>query len=287
MYRVTKKEKRLVWYVSAVLGVAISLSAIIVVVGLRANLSIGWDNLVVLGFIVALFPPATVDLLDSTWRSAIDKNIPKFLREVAEAGRSGLTLTRAIEVSSQRKYGPLTKELQKVVAQLSWGVSLEHAMESFSERVDTLLGKRTAHLIIEVSRSGGDVQEVLESINKHIGDLQSIERERKSSLRPYVAIVYIAVGIFLFTDILLVNTFFKEVTRLQEVQKTVVSGALLQSAIDVPQLIRVLFHTSIVQAFFGGLVAGKMGESSSGAGMKHALILMIVSFLAFFFFVWR
>ncbi len=287
MYKITKKEKRLVWYISTVLGVAISLSAIIVVGALRANLSIGWDNLVVLGFIVALFPPATVDMLDSTWRSAIDRNIPKFLREVAEAGRSGLTLTRAIEISAQRKYGPLTKELRRVVAQLSWGVSLEHAMESFSERVDTLLGRRTARLIIEVSRSGGDVQGVLESINKHIGDLQAIERERKSSLRPYVAIVYIAVAIFLFTDILLINTFFKEVSRLQEVQQTVVSGALLQSAIDVPQLVRVLFHTSIVQAFFGGLVAGKMGEGSSGAGMKHALILMIVSFLSFFFFVWR
>ncbi len=287
MYRITKKEKRLVWYVSAVLGVTISLSAIIVVGALRANLSIGWDNLVVLGFIVALFPPATVDLLDSTWRSAIDRNIPKFLREVAEAGRSGLTLTRAIEISAQRKYGPLTKELQKVVAQLSWGVSLEHAMESFAERVDTLLGKRTAHLIIEVSRSGGDVQEVLESINKHIGDLQSIERERKSSLRPYVAIVYIAVGIFLFTDILLINTFFKEIARLQDIQQTVSTGALLQTSMDVPQLSRVLFHTSVVQAFFGGLVAGKMGEGASGAGMKHALILMLVSFLSFFFFVWR
>ncbi len=287
MYRVTQKEKRLVWYVSAGLGVAISLSAIILVGALRANLSIGWDNLVVLGFIVALFPPAAVDMLDSTWRSAIDRNIPKFLREVAEAGRSGLTLTRAIEISAQRKYGPLTKELQKIVAQLSWGVSLEHAMESFSERVDTLLGRRTAHLIIEVSRSGGDVQEVLESINKHIGDLQNIERERKSSLRPYVAIVYIAVGIFLFTDILLINTFFKEISRLEEAQKTVVSGALLQTTIDVPQLVRVLFHTSVVQAFFGGIVAGKMGEGSTGAGLKHALILMVVSFIAFFLFVWR
>jgi len=31
---------------------------------------------------------------------------------------------------------------------------------------------------------------------------------------------------------------------------------------------------SIIQAFFGGLVAGKMGEGTMNAGLKHSVILM-------------
>jgi flagellar protein FlaJ len=285
--KVSRKEKKLVWVVSVALGTAIITSAIVVNLVLGTSLGLNWDDFAVLALMVAVFPPAAVDLIDSSWKNGIDKNIPKFLREVAEAGRSGLTLTRAIEISAQRKYGPLTDELRKLVAQMSWGITLEKALEFFSQRVDTLLARRTAHLVGEVSRAGGDVQEVLESVNKHITDLHQIERERKSSIRPYVAIVYVAVTIFLVTDILLIKTFFEEIAKLQQLQMEVASGALLQITLDVPTSTRVLFHTSIVQAFFGGLIAGKMGEGELGAGLKHCLILMLVSFLAFFLLVWR
>lgn len=246
-----------------------------------------WDTFVIVALMLGLFPPAAVNVIDSIWRAGVDKNIPRFLREVAEAGRSGLTLTRAIEVSAQRKYGPLSKELQRVMTQLSWGISLESAMKSFAERVDTTLGRRTALLIIEVSRSGGDVQEVLESINKHISDLYMLERERMSAIRPYISIIYVAAIIFLATDLLLIKTFFGEIAKLQEAQKGVISGALLNISMDVPTLTKVLFHTSVIQGFFGGLVAGKMGEGSIGAGLKHSLILIAISFIAFLFFVWR
>jgi len=287
MPRITKREKRLVAYVSIALALAIALSAFLVTFMLGAQLALSWDAFIVLALMIGLFPPSAVNVIDSSWRASIDKNIPKFIREVAEAGRSGLTLTRAIEVSAQRKYGPLSNELQRVVAQLSWGVPLEESLRSFAERVDTTLGRRTAQLIIEVSRSGGDVQEVLESINKHVSDLYMLERERKSSIRPYIAIIYVAAIIFLFTDILLIKTFLAEIATLQESQKEVTTGALLTISLDVPTLTNILFHTAVIQGFFGGLVAGKMGEGMIGAGLKHCLILIVVSFLAFFLIVWR
>lgn len=287
MPRITKREKRLVAYVSIALALAIALSASLVTFLLGAQLALPWDTFIVLALMIGLFPPSAVNVIDSSWRVSIDKNIPKFLREVAEAGRSGLTLTRAIEVSAQRKYGPLSSELQRVVAQLSWGVPLEECLRSFAERVDTTLGRRTAQLIIEVSRSGGDVQEVLESINKHVSDLYMLERERRSSIRPYIAIIYVAAVIFLFTDILLIKTFLSEIATLQESQKEVTTGALLTISLDVPTLTKLLFHTAVIQGFFGGLVAGKMGEGTIGAGLKHCLILIVVSFLAFFLIVWR
>jgi flagellar protein FlaJ len=49
----------------------------------------------------------------------------------------------------------------------------------------------------------------------------------------------------------------------------------------------ILFHTAIIQGFFGGLVAGKMGEGAIGNGLKHSLILIAITFLAFFLLVWR
>ena len=287
MPKVSTGEKRLVAYVSIGLALAIAISTIVVVFLYGAQLMLPWDSFLILALMVGLFPSAVVNVIDSRWKAGIDKNIPRFLREVAEAGRSGLTLTRAIEVSAERKYGPLSKELERVATQLSWGISLEDSMRSFAERMETTLARRTALLIIEVSRSGGDVQEVLESVNKHVSDLYLLERERKSAIRPYIAIIYVAAIIFLFTDILLIKTFFSQIANLQNIQKEVTTGALLTISLDVPTLSKVLFHTSIIQSFFGGLVAGKMGEGSIGAGLLHCLILIAISFLSFLLVVWR
>jgi flagellar protein FlaJ len=43
---------------------------------------------------------------------------------------------------------------------------------------------------------------------------------------------------------------------------------------------RLFFHMTVVQSLFGGLVAGKMGEGTINAGLKHSLILMICGYLA-------
>jgi hypothetical protein len=48
-----------------------------------------------------------------------------------------------------------------------------------------------------------------------------------------------------------------------------------------------MFHAVIVQALVGGLVAGKMSEAKIGAGLKHALILLVIGFISFLIFVWR
>jgi flagellar protein FlaJ len=40
---------------------------------------------------------------------------------------------------------------------------------------------------------------------------------------------------------------------------------------------------SIIQAFFGGLVAGKMGEGTMSAGLKHSVILLACGYIAFKF----
>jgi flagellar protein FlaJ len=37
---------------------------------------------------------------------------------------------------------------------------------------------------------------------------------------------------------------------------------------------------AVIQAFFGGLVAGKMGEGTVSAGLKHSLMLMVCGYLA-------
>src|SRR5205809_2520441 len=52
----------------------------------------------------------------------IERRLPDFLRDVAEAGRFGMTLADAIVVSGGGRYGKLTPEIKKMAAQITWGV---------------------------------------------------------------------------------------------------------------------------------------------------------------------
>jgi flagellar protein FlaJ len=256
---------------------------------MHSNLPLTWDQMLVIALMITLFPPAVIEFMNLQWERGIDKNIPRLLREIAESGQTGLTLTRAIEVSSERDYGPLTKELKQLVVQLSWGSSLEDALRSFAIRAKTKLAQRTAELIIEVARSGGDTQAVMEQVNRHIGELQSIDRERYAAMRPYSAVVYIAFGVFLFTDIMLIKSFFTQIVALQaKVMATSGGGGSVfagAGSVDVNFLKQALFHAVIIQAVFGGLIAGKMSEGRLGAGLKHTLILLLIALVAFVVFV--
>jgi len=85
MPKISQKERRLVTYVSIALAMAIIVSTLLMALVAGANFPIPWDTFMVVALMIGLFPPAAVNVIDSMWRASVDRNIPRFLREVAEA----------------------------------------------------------------------------------------------------------------------------------------------------------------------------------------------------------
>jgi len=280
--RVPKEDRKIVYLVSVFIAVMVAGSALIVNFVLHVPTRPRWDDLMVLGIIVGVFPAAITGLMDKRWRNAIDKNMPYLIKEISEGTRAGLSFPRAIESSAQRQYGPLTKEIKRVVAQLSWGATLDEALRGFADRADTPSTRRTTLLLLEASRSGGNIQEILEAIYDHTNTLDMVERERKSRIRPFIWISYMAFAIFVGVGILIFKIFFSQIAQVWAGAGT----GLFAQPIDIDAVTRVFFHMAIIEAFVGGLIAGKMGDGSVGAGLKHALVLMVAGYLVFYFFVW-
>jgi len=267
MPKVESVEKKIAWVVSGTLGLIICLTAVLL---LRGNLL--FDEYLLLAVVVTVFPPAVLDYVDYRWRRSIDKRLPDLFRSIVQAQKSGMTLPQALEEASKRDYGSLSRELKKMVAQMSWGIPFEEALQSFGKRVDTALVRRTVPLILEAHRSGGNVEKIFEPLESFVQTTLTFDEERKTQTRPYLAIVYVAYFVFLFTIVMLFKSFFVDITEF----------ATTQAALMSPQDARsVFFHMSAIQAFFGGLVAGKMGEGTVGGGLKHSVILLISGYLAF------
>ncbi len=168
------------------------------------------DDLVFLSFLVAITPIAVLDYIDFKWKKSVDAKLPELFRSIVQAQETGMTLIQALEEAAKRDYGPLTSELRKMTAQISWGASFEEALLAFGKRVGTVLTLRTVPMIIEASRSGGRVEKVFDPMGKFIQTTVLLEKERKTQTRPYIAIIYVALFVFLFTIVILFKTFFKK-----------------------------------------------------------------------------
>ena len=266
MSKIDPKLKKLSWIISAASAIAIILFGVLIFWGTST-----FDELVFFAIIAAVFPPAILTYVDYRWKRAIDEHLPDLFRSIVQAQETGMTLPQALEEAAKRDYGPLTAELRKMTAQISWGTSFEEALLGLGKRVDTVLVQRTVPMIIEASRSGGHVEKVFDPMGKFIQTTLLLDKERRTQTRPYIAIIYVAFLVFLFTIILLFKSFFVNLVQLPSLGTTVIAPEDMK---------RMFFHMTTIQAFFGGLVAGKMGEDTVIAGLKHCLIMMLCGYLA-------
>jgi len=264
--KIEEKAKKIAWIVSAALALTIILLARFLFWGSQM-----FDEFVFFAIIVGLFPPAVLSYVDFKWRRAIDEHLPDLFRSIVQAQETGMTLPQALEEAAKRDYGPLRVELKKMTAQISWGMSFEDALLAMGRRVNTVLVQRTVPMIIEAGRSGGHVEKVFDPLGKFIQTTLLLDKERRAQTRPYIAIIYVAFFVFLFTIVLLFKSFFVSVEGLPMLGSAVMSSLEMQ---------RLFFHMTSVQAFFGGVVAGKMGDGTVSAGLKHSLILMLCGYVA-------
>jgi flagellar protein FlaJ len=272
MIKIEKHIKKMTWAISLSLGVSILTVAILL---LRDKPLL--DDFLFIATIVALLPPTIINLLENRWRAAIDMHLPDLFRSIVQAQQTGMTLPNALEEAAKRDYGPLSLELKKIINQMSWGWSFEAAFEDFGRRADTALVKSTMPLIVEASRSGGRVEKVFAPMKSFIQTNLAMQKDRTAQTRPYTAIIYIAFYVFIFTVVLLFKAFFVNI------ESSPVFGV---SALTAEGAGRVFFHMSFIQALFGGLLAGKMGEGSVFSGLKHSVVLMISGYAALRVVVW-
>lgn len=283
----TKKGKTVVRSVIAGVVILVALTQISAYTGIVMLQDIG----LVGGFIIAILPTVMIQLNESKRRDNIDRNLPFFLLSIGGSVKAGMSLIRAIEETADRNMGSLTPELQNLRANISWGMPVDEAFDNFVERVDTRMARRVMVLLKLSMNIGGDVAGTIDVIQKHVTEMANVEKERKAALQPYIYTIYISFAVFLGITLILITQFFVEIENVQETLRAAIEGSAIGTGgvkgfdsilnISVPMLKKTVFHMTIVEAIFGGLAAGKIGESSIIAGVKHVVVMTILAVVAF------
>ncbi|MFH0962293.1 MAG: type II secretion system F family protein [archaeon] len=215
---------------------------------------------------------------------AIEDKFPDFLRSLAEAQKSGITLIDAILQARDVDYGALSPEIQKMSAQLSWGVPFPKVIRMFEDRMSRSdFIKHTVTVVMEAFESGGDIAEAMSSVASNAVLVKDLEADRQNKLAQQVLVMYVIFFIFLGMVIVLQ----KILGPLFAMNLSAGGGGLFGSGGGTssqfgPSYYRKMFFSMvIIQAVFNGLLAGQLGEGRVVAGIKHAAIMLLIGVAIF------
>ncbi|MFB6191466.1 MAG: type II secretion system F family protein [Candidatus Nanohaloarchaea archaeon] len=240
--------------------------------------------------ILLIFTPvAYVKYQDFQERKKVEDEFPSFLRDVVQGTRAGMSLPQAIQNTESGSYGPLNDHIQRMSAQIEWGIPFDEVLENFSGDIKSPLVKRSVDTIIQAYSSGGNIQDVLESVGDNIRQIKQLQEERSSQLYSEMITGYIVY--FIFIGILVALTTFL-LPNLATASQSLGGGLSILgsggggSLQENITLYNQWFQRLVfIQALFSGLIIGKLSEGELKAGIKHSAILFAAGYLAVTFFL--
>lgn len=238
--------------------------------------------------VVALI--AVVDLIigypiyrESKRTALIEKHFPTALREMSDILKSGGTYEYALREITMIDYGPLTKELEKVLRRLEDGANFEDALQSINENVDSSLVKKVVAIIIDSVRAGAGLAEVLDDISEDARNLYKLQQERKAKTTMQVLFIIaagsiIAPAIFglvitLIVFLISVSTSTGVVESVEVIAKAISSGEIIYNV-----LLFYLFFESLVSS----IIIAYMRDKTASKALLYFPIFVFVGFIVFF-----
>ncbi|MGB6500618.1 MAG: type II secretion system F family protein [Thermoplasmata archaeon] len=245
-------------------------------------------DFLVIGLLVLMAPYGFAMTAKLRRIAKIEERLPDFLRDVAEAGRFGMTLPDAIVVASTGRYGLLSDEIRKMASQLEWGVPVATALRLFEERVPTPLVQRVVSIVTRANEAGGNVADVLTMVAHDTRESQLQQQARQISMLTYVTVIYIAFFVFLVTIYIMAAVFLPQMIVAGEgVASSSISsaGAVTLQFAFVPVLFLAFLVSVIVHAVGDGIMAGILYNGRIAEGLQHATIMLAVGWLIMRFVV--
>jgi len=161
--------------------------------------------------------------------------LPGALELIARSLRAGHAFVGGLQTVAEEFDDPMGSEIQKTVAQINFGVSVEQALKNLTERVDCQDLKFLAVSIIIQRESGGNLGEILESV----GGLIRARFTLRGKIRALSAEGILSAGILTvipFAVVLIlaiINPMYPNVLLADPLGKVMVLVALVMMAIGI------------------------------------------------------
>ncbi len=240
-----------------------------------------------ISFVIAGFPFFISLILESNIAKEKDQMFLEFARDLVENVKAGTPISKSIINIKAKDYGSLNPYINKLANQITLGIPIKVALETFARDVNSSTITRAIAIISESEKAGGDIEDVLEAVALSVAQVEKLKKERAAAMYTLVVQGYII--FFIFIIIMLVMQFkilpiastLNMNTGSSDTSSLAGFGGFLNmgKAATPEELSRPFFWLLIVQGFFVGLVIGKLSEGQIKYGFKHSFILLVLALL--------
>ncbi len=228
-----------------------------------------------MGGLLLILPPLMLFYTRFRIKKEIEEQFISFVMDLTDSIDSGMTLPMALENCAKRDYQALSGHVDRLVAQVNWGIPFRQALGNFAKKTRSRPVQRAVSTIIETYRVGGKISDTLNSVTKSMMTMSKLEAERRSSVHSQVVTSYMIFFIFIFIMVV-IHVFI--IPSMSPENLSGISVAETSTPLSMEDYSRIFTAFIVIQGFFAGLATGKMSEGSLTAGIKHSMILIFVGY---------
>ncbi|MCR6623482.1 MAG: type II secretion system F family protein [archaeon YNP-WB-062] len=245
------------------------------------NLRVDFPILFTVSSTVLLAPLSIFHEYNAIKCRSIDSSLSKFIRDISDYVKVGLSVEGALALASGRSYGKLLDDIIRNIHS-----SLTSSMKSIADifndlisRVNSWFAKRVFWLFGEAISTGGGRPEIFSHLSKFCWDYYEFKRRIENELKLYVLVGYFSSLMLIFVSSQLIKFlgFFGA-------GYSIPSQSILLS-IDksvVMELNSIINSMIILTSFSIGMLVGKISSGTILGGFKHALISCYICVLGIY-----
>jgi len=231
--------------------------------------------------ILAVAAPFVIAIIRETNIAAEKEDMfLEFSRNLVESVKAGTPISKSIINIRNKPYGVLSENIKKLANQISLGVPLSSALQTFSKDVKNKTISRALTLIGQAEKSGGEIGGILESVTEAVSVSDKLKKERKAAISSLVVQGYIIFVVFIAIILVLQFQILPLIVGIAPTTEALgIAGIGGGAPIEQEELANAFLYLLLVQGLFSGLTIGKLSEGTVKPGIRHSFILMLLAFL--------
>jgi flagellar protein FlaJ len=255
------------------------------------------DGPIVLATILALAGIATAHEVQKRRLRAIEAEMPDFLDRMASINEAGATVVGSLQRLSNAELGPLGDEITRVWRDIEWGSTVGESLARLERRTGAPTVSRAVTLIRNAMAASGDISPVLRIAADEANEIRRLERERRQEMLTYLVVIYVSFFVFLGIIVALTTAFIPAIEAASEAGSAAGGGGIGSGgvsgadagvlggvgSVETGAYELLFFHAAAIQGICSGIVAGQLGEGTVSDGVKHATLLLILTYGVFAF----
>jgi len=217
----------------------------------------------------------------------IETVFPDFLQLMSSNLRAGMTIDKALLLSSRPEFSPLDAEILKTGKDITVGKNMEEALIDLSKRIGSPKINKIIFLINSGISAGGDLAILLEETARSMRGREVLEKKASANVLMYVIFIFLTVSIFapaLFSlSNVLVGILTEIFAGIPDIETTSnIPFTLSKISISTNFILYFSVIFIIIIDIFSSFVLGLVNKGEEKEGFKYLPIIVVLSLGVFF-----